>query len=156
MKAATVHQLKKELEFLDAKTLVKLCLRLARFKKENKELLTYLLFEAQDEGSYVAMVEEEIDELLKDANRSSFYLTKKSVRKALRQTDKYIRYSDEKETEVRLRLYFLTKLKTSEIKIGKSKVLTNMYLGQIKKVKTALEKLHEDLQYDYQQQLEKL
>ncbi|MEZ4948504.1 MAG: hypothetical protein R2784_03800 [Saprospiraceae bacterium] len=119
-------------------------------------MLTYLLFEAQDEDSYVAMVEEEIDDLLKDANRSSFYLTKKSVRKALRQTDKYIRYSDEKETEVRLRLYFLTKLKTSEIKIGRSKVLTNMYMSQIKKVKTALEKLHEDLQYDYQQQLERL
>ena len=39
MKAATVVQLKKELETLDPEHLKTLCLRLARFKLENKEIL---------------------------------------------------------------------------------------------------------------------
>ena len=39
MKAATIVTLKKELETLDAEHLKSLCLRLARFKIENKELL---------------------------------------------------------------------------------------------------------------------
>ena len=48
MKAATVHELKEELKHRSAAQLVELCNRLVRFKKENKELLTYLLFEAHD------------------------------------------------------------------------------------------------------------
>ena len=48
MKASTVSELKEELKHLPPAQLLELCLRLARFKKENKELLTYLLFEAHD------------------------------------------------------------------------------------------------------------
>ncbi|MCB0663404.1 MAG: hypothetical protein KDC24_11735 [Saprospiraceae bacterium] len=156
MKAATVHQIKSELQHLDAKTLVKLCLRLAKFKKENKELLTYLLFESADEEGYVALIKEEINELLKDAKRGNIYLTKKSVRKALRQLDKYIRYTEVQETEVQLRLHFLTELKATGINIGRSRILSNLYMGQIKKVEKVLDKLHEDLQYDYRRNLESL
>lgn len=156
MKAATVHQIKTELQHLDAKTLVKICLRLAKFKKENKELLTYLLFEAADEEGYVALIKEEITDLLKDAKRSSFYLTKKSVRKSLRHLDKYIRYTDVKESEVQLRIHFLLQLKASGINIDRSRILSNLYMGQMKKIEKALDKLHEDLQYDYKNQLELL
>jgi hypothetical protein len=52
MKAASIHELKKELLHLDEKSLVATCLRLARYKKDNKELMTYLLFEAHDEEGY--------------------------------------------------------------------------------------------------------
>ncbi|MEM9142481.1 MAG: hypothetical protein AAGA86_05795, partial [Bacteroidota bacterium] len=61
MKAATVAQLKKELQHRPPDELLQLCLRLARFKKENKELLTYLLFEAHDEAGYIALVKAETD-----------------------------------------------------------------------------------------------
>ena len=44
MKAATLNELKHELSHLPAEELLDLCTRLARFKKENKELLTFLLF----------------------------------------------------------------------------------------------------------------
>ena len=54
MKAATIHEIKAELTTLKAAQLMALCLRLSRFRKENKELLTYLLFEAHNEGDYVA------------------------------------------------------------------------------------------------------
>ena len=44
MKAASIAVLKKELMKLEHGDLLEACLRLARFKKDNKELLTYLLF----------------------------------------------------------------------------------------------------------------
>ena len=48
MKAATVSRIKKDISIKNHDELVELCLRLAKFKKENKELLTYLLYEADD------------------------------------------------------------------------------------------------------------
>jgi hypothetical protein len=43
MKAASILELKQELQHTSSKEIVELCLRLARFKKENKELLTFFL-----------------------------------------------------------------------------------------------------------------
>ena len=57
--------------------LVMICLRLSRFKKENKELLTYLLFEANDEEGYIESVKGEIDFALEEINRRNFYFIKK-------------------------------------------------------------------------------
>ena len=63
MKAASVVEIRKTLEHLDKDHLKQLCLRLARFKLENKELLTYLLFEADDELSYVQSIKNQLDGL---------------------------------------------------------------------------------------------
>ena len=60
MKAATSNELKQELQASSSKQLIELCLRLAKFKKENKELLTYLLFEANDEAAYIQSIKNEI------------------------------------------------------------------------------------------------
>jgi len=98
MKAATVAQLKKELQHRNPEELLQLCLRLARFKKENKELLTYLLFESDSEEGYIATVQEEMDALFLEINTNSYFYIKKSVRKILRMLKKYIRYSGNKET----------------------------------------------------------
>ena len=106
MKAASVAQLRKELKYRSSEELESLCLRLARFKKENKELLTYLLFESENEVHYVAQVKEDMDAKFDEINKSSIYYIKKSVRRILRETKKYIRYSNVKETEVELLLYF--------------------------------------------------
>ena len=100
MKAATVIQLRKELETLDEDYLRELCLRLARFKIENKELLTYLLFESEDEDFYVNGIKEQVDKLFEEINKKSYFYIKKSVRKILRLLKKYARYSNSKETEV--------------------------------------------------------
>lgn len=157
MKAATVHELKDELKHRSAAQLVELCNRLARFKKENKELLTYLLFEAHDEEGYKRSVRQEIDlqfsEIPKD---NSLYLQKKSVRKILRTANKYIRYTGNKTTEIELLLHFCIQLNQSGIKYQSSTALNNLYEGQLKKIKKLLPALHEDLQYDYLRTLETL
>ena len=156
MKAATVRELKQELSQRTPKEVLEICLRLSKFKQENKELLTYLLFEARDEASYVHSVKQEIDEQFAEINKRSFYIIKKSVRKILRSVRKYIRYSDSKETEVELLIYFCIKLRDLDPSIFRYTVLRNLYERLVDSIEKKLGKLHEDLQYDYGVQLEEL
>jgi len=149
MKAASVTELKEELKTLKPAQLMELCLRLARFKKENKELLTYLLFEAHHEEEYIESIKKEIEELFSEINLSHLYFAKKSLRKIVRVINKYSRYSGIKQTEIELRLYFCVTLKNSEIPVQRNAVINNLYQFQLKKIDTLLETLHEDLQYDY-------
>ena len=156
MKAVTVKQLKDELKHRSQVDMMELCLKLARFKKENKELLTYLLFEADDEDSYVQSVKDLVDDLFDQINTKSFFYIRKSIRKILSLTKKYIRYSKKKETEVELLLHFCKRLIDFKPSISRSPRLTNVYITQLRLAKKALTYLHEDLQYDYQLELNEL
>lgn len=156
MKAVSVVTIRKELKHKSSEELAELCLRLSRFKKENKELLTYLLFEADSEAGYIETVKAEIDEQFELINTNSFFYIKKSVRKILRNTKKYIRYSLNKETEVELLLYFCKKLKAMKPSISRNTTLTNLYERNIEAITKKVLKLHEDLQYDFNLELEEL
>lgn len=156
MKAATIHEIKQELVTLKPAVLAELCLRLGKFKKENKELLTYLLFEAHDEQAYLNGIKNEIDDEFSTINLSHLYFAKKSLRKIVRVINKYCRYSSNKETELNLRIHFCNTLKESGIPIDKNPVIYNLYLSQLKKIHTVLASLHEDLQFDYLKEIEKL
>ena len=156
MKAVTIKQLKDELSHKSASELKELCLQLARFKKENKELLTYLLFESHNEELYIETIKEEIDIQFDEVNTNSFYYIRKSVRKILASIKKHIRYSKKKETEAELLLYFCKKMKAFRPSIKRSTRLQNVFDSQIKMAKKAIEKLHEDLQYDFQLEVDQL
>jgi hypothetical protein len=156
MKAASLNELKNELKTLTPAQLLDICLHLAKYKKENKELLTYLLFEAFDEATYIRKIKDQISTEFANINKSNIYFAKKTIRKILRTTSKYIRYSDSRQTEVELLLFFCKKLKNSDIPIHTSVALYNLYLRQIQKIEKALATMHEDLQYDYSEELKAL
>ena len=149
MKAVTVKEISQELLDLTPKELRDLCLRLSRFKKENKELLTYLLFESSDEASYVESVKKEIDLQFDKINKRSYYFIKKGLRRILFNTRKYIRYSQNKKTEIDLLIYYCSKMKEFTPSIQGNAALRNLYLRQIGTIREKLGSLHEDLQYDY-------
>ncbi|OEK08359.1 hypothetical protein A8C32_02600 [Flavivirga aquatica] len=149
MKAVALREIKQELNTLSPQEIQELCLRLSRFKKENKELLTYLLFESHNESGYIESVKGYIDEEFELVNRDSYFYIRKSTRKILRNIKKYIRYSQKKETEVELLIYFCSKLKNFTPSIKNSVQLQNMYNRQLILVKKTINALHEDLQYDY-------
>jgi hypothetical protein len=149
MKAASIHELKSELINISPEQLVELCVRLAKFKKENKELLTYLLFEAFDEQAYVENVKTEMQQQFKEINTANLYFVKKSLRKIIRNLNKFIRYTASAETEVKLLLCFCSTLKNSGIPIEKNPVINNIYQNQLKKIKKTIAGMHEDLQYEY-------
>ncbi len=154
MKAATSNELKQELQASTPKQLLELCLRLARFKKENKELLTYLLFEAHDEASYIQSVKNDMDEQFAELSQFNLYLTKKSLRKILRNTNKYIRYTGSKLAETELLIHYCKNIHSAKIPFHKSTALSNLYNQQLKKINAAVILLHEDLQHDYWREIE--
>jgi hypothetical protein len=149
MKAASLSEIKKELVELDIKAVQDLCMRLAKYKKENKELLTYLLFEAHNEAAFVNNVKTEMDGLFQGLPSGNVYYIKKSLRKILRIVNKQIKYSGLKQSELELRIYFCSKIKEANVPLRSSTVLYNLNEGQVKKIKTVITQLPEDLQYDY-------
>jgi len=156
MKPAPITQLKQEMKQRSQGELLEICLRLARFKKENKELLTYLLFEAEDEQAYIAAIKKEIEDQFDAINTTSVYYIKKSIRKILRTTQKFIRYSGNKQTEVELLLHFCRQMHRFNFFRYKSLALHKLYIRQIQKTEKTISNLHEDLQFDYGQELEEL
>jgi len=156
MKAVTVKELKVELNNRSHNEVIALCLRLSKFKKENKELLTYLLFESSNENGYINTVKAEIDVQFEQINTKTYYYIKKSTRKILRSIKKYIRYSKKKETEVELLLYFCKKLANFKPSIQQNTVLKNIFMREMSSIKKKILFLHEDLQYDYNVELQKI
>lgn|SRR5690554_15615 len=156
MKAASLKEIKTELNHRSTQELLELCLRLSKFKKENKELLTYLLFESSNEEAYIESIKLQIDGSFEEINTKTYYYIKKSVRKILRETKKFIRYSQNKETEIELLIYFCKKLKYLTPSIKRDKTLTNLYHRQISYIKRKISTMHEDLQFDYTMEIDKL
>lgn len=156
MKAASISDIKQELNNIAPAKLLELCLRLAKYKKDNKELLNYLLFEAHDEQAYINTVKKQMEEEFEEINKSNVYFVKKSLRKILRNIAKHIRYTSSKQAEVELLLHFCTTLRRSGISLKTNTVLNNLYQFQIKKVAKVIATLHEDLQYDYLKEIENL
>ncbi len=150
MDTASLSEIKKELKGLSPLQLQEITLRLAKYKKDNKELLSYLLFDAFNQQAFIQSVKDEIDEQFKQLNRSSFYLAKKTLRKVLRTTKKYIRFSGVRETEIELLIYFCLKMKESGLRMNSSRVVMNMYTTQVKRIQKVLSMMHEDLQMDYE------
>ncbi|OFY84201.1 MAG: hypothetical protein A3F72_14330 [Bacteroidetes bacterium RIFCSPLOWO2_12_FULL_35_15] len=156
MKTASISELQKELNTLEPKKVLELCVRLVKHKKENKELLSYLLFDANDETLFINNLKEEIDFLFSEINNSNVYFVKKSLRKILRITNKYIKYSGSLQTDIELRIYFCSKVRSEQIPLNKSTVLSNLYDREVLKIKSTLSKLHEDIQFDFSNEVEKL
>ena len=156
MEKLTVKELKIELKGLDKSELVELCLRLAKFKKENKELLNYLLFESSDEAAFVESVKDEVNELFDAINLRTHYLFKKGVRKILLNIKKYCRYSKNTNTEVELLVFFCLRLKSFPSYLNSSSRLINLYNSQVELINKKVLTLHEDLQYDFEADLKKL
>jgi len=156
MKAASLSEIKEELKSIPQKQLIEFCLRLAKYKKENKELLTYLLFEEHDMESYIRGAKEEIDEGFAEVNMSNPYFAKKTLRKVLRIANKRIKYTGDKTAEVEILLHYSTNFKGMPLKWNKSQILVNIYNNQLKKIRAAIDTMHEDLQYDYIKELQRL
>ena len=153
MKAASINELKKELERKNNADLITYCLRLSKFKKENKELLTFLLFEADDISKYIEDVKLEIIDLFKEINLKHIYFAKKGIRKILRLANKFIRLTAAKQAEAEILIQFCNSFKTLPLSLSNNKQLAKLYNTQIDKIEKALAALHPDLQYDLKRQI---
>src|SRR5688572_8688414 len=120
MKAATVHEIKEALTQLPPSQVAELCLRMVKFKKENKELVSFMLFDANDLPAYLAEIKAEMALEFEAINKSQLYFAKKSLRKILRNTNKQIRYIGSKTAEVELLMAYCACMADSGIPYKKS------------------------------------
>lgn len=156
MQNASLFDLKKGLFDKNPKELIEICIRLAKYKKENKELLDYVLNYNSNEFAFVQKAKNEITLHLALISKTNIRNAIKITRKAFRICLKNIKYSSNKQTEIELLLFFCSKLQTIFVKLHQIPVLNNLYERQILKIKKLINGFHPDLQYDYQQELENL
>ena len=155
MKPEKLGDIKKELLSRSVQELTDICLRLAKYKKENKELLNYLLYDAAEPLEYANQVKLFLEEEFKNLQKHYYYSTK-SLRKIIRLINRLAKYTASKQVELELALWFCDNfllyadLKTSH------KPLQGLLTRQFEKISKLIPKLHEDLQFDYKKEFETL
>lgn len=143
-----LQDIKKELQHLNSAQLTELCLRLARHKKENKELLAYLLFVSHDEEAFIEHSRYEVSMMFYLLPSQAFNAVK-VLRKILRLITKLSRFSGSKSVEIKLLIGFCTNyLEYIDRKVS-YKPLRTLFIRQVEKIEKLISKLHEDLQDDY-------
>ena len=145
-----LQDIKKEIQHLPNPQLAELCLRLVRYKKENKELLAYLLFDAHDEAAFIEKVKAEVGFMFSQLPSQS-YVAAKSVRKILRLIGKYTKFIASKPAEIELLLNFCYNYLQYAGKLTAYKPMRLILVRQLEKIRGLIAKLHEDLQFDYTQ-----
>lgn len=150
-----LKEIKKELGHLSQAQLSDISLRLAKYKKDNKELLVYLLYHADDPLSYA----DEIKASLADdfANLpSGYYYSTKTLRKILRTLSRHAKYTASKQAELELLVWFCKNfLEHADLRTS-HKPLQGLFNRQAEKILKIIPKLHEDLQFDYQQEINEI
>lgn len=153
MKSASSNELKAALHNLSPKDIIQVCMRMSKYKKENKELLTYLLYEADNELQYIENIKAEIDDYFANLTSYTFSNLLKKLRKVVRLANKYIKFAGSKNVEVAVLIHICIQLKPFTSQFS-STALLNLYNRQIIKIDKALQKLDEDLQYDYKNEID--
>jgi hypothetical protein len=150
-----LQDIKKELQHLPAAEMGELLLRLARYKKENKELLAYILFDANNEAAFIEKVKAESGFMFSQLPSRS-YDAAKSLRKILRLLAKYTKFTGSKEAEIDLLMSFCHNYVDYIDRKISYKPLRMILTRQLLKIRTLIGKLHEDLQYDYTEEYNSL
>ncbi|MBE9583848.1 hypothetical protein IM792_05265 [Mucilaginibacter sp. JRF] len=143
-----LQNIKKELQHLPSTQMAELLLRLARYKKENKELLAYLLFEANDEAAFIIQVKGEIGFMFSQLPSQSYFAAK-ALRKILRLINKYVKFTGSKTTEIELLINFGENYLQYADRKTSYKPLRLIFAKQLEKVRNNINKLHEDVRHDH-------
>jgi hypothetical protein len=155
MKPEKLSDIKKDLSGRSVQELTEICLRIAKYKKDNKELLNYLLFDSNDPMAYAGQVKSFLETDFK-ALQPNYYYSTKSLRKIIRMMNRYAKYTASKQVETELALWFCHNyLLYADLK-SSHKPLQGLLSRQLEKINKLLPKLHEDLQFDYKSEFEEI
>lgn len=156
MKPATLKSIKSELSLLSQQELIQLLTSVIKYRKENKEFVSYILFDSKDEAGFVMQMKAEMIELMEPVTRYNVVTSLKYIRTILRNVKKIIRFSSNKETEVELLMHFCTILKQKNLPLRRVKGLNKLWERTIQNILKAISTLHEDLRHDYRVELDAL
>jgi hypothetical protein len=156
LETRTLKDIKDELQHIEKKELIEICLQLIKFKKHNKELLHFVLFGQQNLNTYINEIKASVDELFTEVNATNAYFAKKTLRKIARVANTYCAYTKQPIALVEVSFHFCTVMQNNFRHLLNNTVIENIYFGQYKKAMKALGSMHEDEQYDYLKLAEKL
>lgn len=140
---------------LSVQQLTETCLRLAKYKKDNKELLHYLLFDAADPLHYAEQVKAFLEDEFRALPRP-YYQSSKTLRKILRLMNRHAKYTASRQVELEMLLWFCINFLKYADTSSSHKPLQALFIRQLDKIKGLLPKLHEDLQFDYTREFDAL
>ncbi len=134
--------------------LIEALTRLAKYSKENKELLNYLLFEADFESNYIEKIKSDLDDQFDNLSVYKPNLLKKQLQKIARVLKKNIKYSDVKQTEIELLIHFCLKMMKVPVDFHRHPVMINILKRQFVRIEKVIGALDEDLQDDYNKEVD--
>ncbi len=149
MQSSSLKDIKSDLKNCTQEELLELTLRLLRFKKDNKELISYLLYESENDFVFIETCKEEMEMAFQQINKSNFFFIRKGIRKTLSLTKKNIRYAQKKNIEIELLLHFCRLLIEFRPSVKNNKVLMNTLETQGRMIKKAISTMNDDLKHDY-------
>jgi hypothetical protein len=150
-----LSDLKKELSELSKPDLIKLCLRVAKLKRENKELLAYLIFDSDDPLFYAQKLKPEIKEVFEQPFQHGYHFTK-SLRKTTRLITKYYRFTSNKQGETELLLYLVDQFHLSWRYEYRYQALGKVIFRCLEKAQANLKKIDEDFRADFEHPIAEL
>ncbi len=155
MKLERLTDIKKELKELNNQQLNEICLSLAKLRKENKEFLNYLLVNASDQAGFAEDIKTELlTHFLQLPDNQ--YKKAKAIRKIISLLSKYNKFMRNQQLEVELSLWFINQLILNATISPSHKSVCNIVTRQLDKTGVLIQKLHEDLQFDYLTEFERL
>ncbi|MBK7817946.1 MAG: hypothetical protein IPJ60_10675 [Sphingobacteriaceae bacterium] len=84
MQVRSISDIKKELKELSKEELAELCLALGKYKRDNKAYMDYLLFEAHDPETFIAVAKKEVDDFFTEITQTNLYLVKEKFTQDLK------------------------------------------------------------------------
>jgi hypothetical protein len=150
MNVLSISEVKKNLKHLTDDELCVIMIKLAKFKKVNKEYLSFLLLNESNESLYVEEVKEHLTELLENVNQNSIQYAKKTLRKVLRVLRQCSDFSEKDVTQLDLSVFFCNELNKLQKSIRNHSIVQGMYNREITKIDKIMKGMHEDLVADYQ------
>ena len=151
----SLQEQKKELQQLSKTELEAICLRFARFKKENKELLEFVLFHQGDPQAYADALKKDLEEVFKSLTGAN-YADAKKLRKITKALNKHSKYMQNPALEADLWIWFCYAYCDSMAAKSTAQVIRNFFVKAVLKVEKIQSKVHEDLAFDIAQELEKI
>jgi hypothetical protein len=156
MKIPSLAVLKKELNQRNPDELIELVLQLSKLNRDNKAMVYFKLFEAGDDQLYLSLVKEDLEMAFQNSNLKNYYTSKKSAQAIRRLMNKNLKLTKNKETMIELITFFCEGLIEYGYLGFNHPVINNLYAIQVRKIERLIIGLHEDLQFDYQDTLQRL
>lgn len=144
---------KKEIAKLDVKTVADICIRLAKYKTENKEFLNYLLFYSFDNEPYINDLKFDITNTFLLYKQNDYTYTK-IIKSLLTRLNKHLKFIADKTREAEIIAQFCAAfINKIDVRSYNSGLIQVLYRQFVRLQKVVL-KLDEDLQFDYATDME--